>query len=453
VALATLDGISSAPMAPHQAVRRPLPILIAALALGTLLVACSNGGTPKPVIGGIVGFDRAVATLANDPIPIADPRFACGSSNPFGQELVALDNPATAKTRSEWGDVVPGKTVYMTGTANHTEFFAADLPFTHPFGNDFTFNVKLDKPYAALGQVAGIPDTSGIQDIPPPGSIHTEIDQGLLPHDASDPTKFLEGFVPANGDTISAAGRWIVDCGHGDFHTEVHPPAFLSFAHQQGATTVAHALYDPYRPTELYSPDPSLANDFASLDRFTDPDTQALPTYFANELLRIIEGDHDQIVAHQLLKPNDLRSVSWYVCAPGPKPAGAKLATSYRFTTRAGVTLTVTPDASLGCARFQATLEPQFKPFVPLRKDCQFPWAQFNPELKEALGNPDLDILLLIESKVPAKFVPVVERPVVFDCYDPLAVQTPGPSGGQTGIVSSDQPYPFYGVAEVSWQS
>jgi hypothetical protein len=434
-------------MAPHHAIRRLLVSLVGALLLGGLLVGCGGKQTVKPDVGGIIGFDRRIAPEANEPVPEANANFACGDTQPFGQELVTLDNPALAHVRSEWGDVVPGKDAFITGVASQAQIFTADLPFTHPFGNDLTFNVKLDKPYAPIGQVAGIPDTSG--DIPPVGSIHTEIEQGLIPH--SSPDTFLPGFMPANGDTIAAYGRWIIDCGHGDFHTEIHPPALLSFAHQQGSATVAHAFFDPYRVPELYSPNAGIATAFANNARFTDTSTQQLPSYFVSELLRIINGTESQITAHTLLAIPSVRSVTWYTCAPGEKPSGGKLSTSYHFTTRPGVSLTATPDDGIGCVRFDARIEPSFKPFVPVTKTCQYPWAQFNPELKAALGNPSLDILELIKSKVPADLVPRVEQPVIFDCYDPLVVQPPGPANGQTGIATADQPYPFYGDATVSW--
>jgi len=35
---------------------------------------------------------------------------------------------------------------------------------------------------------------------------------------------------PLQGDVLFAAGRWIVDCGHCDFHTEIHPPAVMVFS-------------------------------------------------------------------------------------------------------------------------------------------------------------------------------------------------------------------------------
>ena len=73
------------------------------------------------------------------------------------------------------------------------------------------------------------------------------------------------------------------------------------------------------------------------------------------------------------------------------------------------------------------------------------------PQLQQALGNPDIDILSLIKSKVGADLAPIVERDPVFDCYDPLVVAPPGPASGSGVVTNADQPYPFYGQATVSW--
>ena len=35
---------------------------------------------------------------------------------------------------------------------------------------------------------------------------------------------------PLVGDLLSVSGRWIIDCGHSDYHTELHPPAAIIFA-------------------------------------------------------------------------------------------------------------------------------------------------------------------------------------------------------------------------------
>ena len=115
----------------------------------------------------------------------------------------------------------------------------------------------------------------------PPGTMHVELSSGLIPHrpppsgdrskqtwrEASDIdlTGFQPGFdKPAVGDRFLGMGRWIIDCGHDNYQTELHPLSFLAWAQTQSDTTVVRTYFNPYRDTETYSPD-------ASEERSTSP--------------------------------------------------------------------------------------------------------------------------------------------------------------------------------------
>jgi len=57
------------------------------------------------------------------------------------------------------------------------------------------------------------------------GSLENEIEEWLVPG----------GYRPEPGDRIVMTGRWIVDCGHADWHTELHPiEAYVSSHTQTG---------------------------------------------------------------------------------------------------------------------------------------------------------------------------------------------------------------------------
>ena len=159
----------------------------------------------------------------------------CGSASAgFGTELLTT-SPQNAHVRYEWGDVIPGKQMYEVGTAAGTVVgHGGDLPFSHPFGDDLTFNVKLDRPYANLAQQVG----TASSDIPT-GSLHTEIPEGLLPRGTDG--QIQPDFVVQDGDQVAAYGPWILDCGHTDFHTEIHPPSFVAFGSASSGTTTAPA--------------------------------------------------------------------------------------------------------------------------------------------------------------------------------------------------------------------
>ena len=113
--------------------------------------------------------------------------------------------------------------------------------------------------------------------------------------------------------------------------------------------------------------------------------------------------------------------------------------------------VSVTPDASTGCARVRTRLTSSYAPAIPARKDCVDPWSQLTAQAEAATGNPDLDIEKLIEEQVPPQFFPAVRRDPVVDCYDPLTGPAlPVAGSGKTVQTSSDQAYPFYGWIKVS---
>jgi hypothetical protein len=442
-----------------------------------VLAACGEKRTdvlaPQP--GPLVGFDRNAATAANGVISKADPATTCGSPTVgFGTELTSTD-PAKAKVNFEWGFIGEDqeaeirsaarthgeqlplgairepKQVYATGLVKNFHLFGGDLPFTHPFGNDANFDIDLDPRYQQLDQLLGAQVPSG-----PLGGLHTELEQALFPHQGPNvETDFLSGFLPQNGDRVAAVGPWIIDCGHTDFHTEIHPITFAAYGHADGQTTVAHAFYNPYRETQFYNPDSAVSPQVANLTRFGDPKTRSFVQYLVGELLRVghlAQPFHDQIQAFMLEKANTLNPLPWFVCAPTPRPGNAALSVSYSFTTRPGVSIDAQPDASTGCVRFTPTFGPDYTPLNPIGHVCELDWDTLNEQAQQALGSPDVDIRALIEKQVPASFIPSVEKNPLMLCYDPLQVNPPGTSGkAQSVAVSGSQPFPFYGEIKVGW--
>ena len=113
-----------------------------------------------------------------------------------------------------------------------------DVPFVHPFGFDWEFFVVPDQQYESLlapsntGQSSAGVDSEydgatrharevlGLR--APAGVLGVETDQDLVP------TSFRSQVT--DGSRIAVFGRWITDCGHPDFHTEIHPPLLMAVA-------------------------------------------------------------------------------------------------------------------------------------------------------------------------------------------------------------------------------
>ncbi len=443
-------------MAPHHRVRNAF--IACSGAIGLLAASCGSS-TPSqtPVIGSVVGFDQPLAVQGNGILPTANAPIACGTDKAtFGTELLTTP-PTEAKVTNEWGEIVPGALMAAAGTVNNFQFSMGDLPFTHPFDKDVTFDVNLQTPYQKLAQTVGTGEPEAT-----PGLLHWELSRGEFPH--QDATTYLPGFVPQDGDQVATVGHWIIDCGHDDYHTEIHPAMFVAFGHPQGSATATHAFYAPYYETQIYTPLPDLVTQFDNVARFNDPNSLTFPQYLTKELIRVGHAGPagplccaDRLESHMLLDPNDLSPVAWYVCAPGPKPSGASLAETHQFTVRPGVSITATANEDIGCVQFTAAIGKAFTPAVPARKDCALPWSVLNQQAQAAEDNPDLDVEAAIEklfAPLFPKYVNSVKKDPIVDCFDPPVVPPPG-GGAQnqsTVTTSSDQPFPFYGAATVSWK-
>lgn len=87
---------------------------------------------------------------------------------------------------------------------------------TNDLGNDWIVYVKPDPPYRFMlvGDALKLgAKNRGNFDDELRGTIENEIEQWLVP----------VGFRPEPGDRIFMSGRWIIDCGHDDWHAELHP--------------------------------------------------------------------------------------------------------------------------------------------------------------------------------------------------------------------------------------
>ena len=107
----------------------------------------------------LVEFESKAALAANGPIPkvpanpLEEVKEVCGSETQvFGSELLTGTPPSEIKVKNEWGDIVAGKDMMVSGKISHVEESGGDLSFDHPFSRDFTFDVVLDEPYWPLAR-------------------------------------------------------------------------------------------------------------------------------------------------------------------------------------------------------------------------------------------------------------------------------------------------------------
>ena len=250
-----------------------------------------------------------------------------------------------------------------------------DIPWDHPFGFDFWFNIAPDpsappdkNPYLPLLSKAGRVSTADCpiggfpspgQSLPgactqtdvavrpnhdadacesfcierangrtPVGSLHTEIEEGLIP----------KAYLPEANDWVYMRGHHIVDCGHENFTSEIHPPTILVKAHSDQQTGLVRStlIVAPYFTNQLYTG----ASDFLIQGRKTFWDQMtALIGMNAAGLVNFVPGLYAplEVLASIDNTPFAERIVARYKISLAPAVGKAAATVRYHFETRPGV--------------------------------------------------------------------------------------------------------------------
>jgi hypothetical protein len=202
--------------------------------------------------------------------PWVNPAFDTSDPNWSANVVGGQTFDGSAAHKFEWvsvlnPDVEQDDEVGLTGTAIKPDDSGNDLPFTHPFGHDFEFTITPDPAYADLLATANknSANPTYADSWAAAAASGIAVPSGLLPVEIDGP------LVPANyriehGDRIAVYGRWIVDAGHNDFHSEIHPPLLMARARSvdgngnvtaasQDATTLLQLWSRPYQSDQLFT--------------------------------------------------------------------------------------------------------------------------------------------------------------------------------------------------------
>jgi hypothetical protein len=463
---------------------KTLSIVSFAVLISALMAACSSSPAKVTTIRNgpqppAVSFVTSQAEAFNGPIPTDNATTVCGR-NQYGfiaeiQHVGILDTKIT----KHYGPMEPlpngmPKQMEASGTMVDGSGGNVDLPFDHSFGGDFSMDVAVQKPYLKLHQKLG-----AIEGVPP-GQVHMEIQMGEMPHFSSDPTvkklpaniswpdyatnaesSILPGFIPQKGDATAIEGDWITDCGHPDFHSELHEMTFMAFGHDQNNASVVHTFYNPYLPSELFNPNPALASEINNPKNMTLSSTVPLvPNYLVNKVVNIVQTKSTApISVPMLVAPSNVAPSPFTVCAPN-KGTGHNFALSYNFVTRPGVQITDTVNNSSGCATFTVKFTKSFKN-VPPQGETQCPvswsWLNQNAAGYAVGGTINLQSTILNDASqvFPSSktlFSKVLTQDMRVDCYDLLGTSlTPTVGSGQSITTSSTQILPFAGWIKAEW--
>ncbi len=406
----------------------------------------SEGGGPA------VEFVPALAASFNGTIPQANASRDCGRNNYGFLAEVPKVGLGNIKVTKHYGPIIKladgmPKQMEASGVLKDASGGASDLPFDHSFGGDYSMDIQVDSQYTKLGQYAGAKPTSTN------GILHVEIQQGEMPHSESSvsdplgrhlpggvtwpayahsveqPGTFVAGFLPRTGDRIAAEGDWIIDCGHTDFHTELHELTFIAFGSDSGGAAVVHAFANPYLPSELYNQNASLAGQVGKPGSMALSSSAPLvPGYLENTVLGLLNSkaaNPPPIRIPMLVEASRVAPSPFEVCAP-PGSKGA-LHVSYAFDVRPGVSVAESIGSSPGCATFHAAFTGSYRPADPLGQTlCPVPWSWLNAEASQQIGQKlDLQSLIVktVDKLLPSavgRIAAALSHAPEVDCFSPL---------------------------------
>ena len=425
------------------------------LAVLCLICACSKGPSlvipaDRPILGWSTAPDEKPAgfTQPDEHRCAADPtRVYVGELFVNGIDDVQVD--------WHWAPVLPGPNaalptlaqpeLSLAGTLAGANESTDDVLADHPFGPDVNADVLLDPGFGFL-----LFEGEGRT----PSTLHTEVENRSFP-------RAQLGFTPQAGDRTLMRGAWILDCGHPPYGAELHPPSFLTFARQEDArTTTAVALYEPYRSSLLFNPDPAFAAAFNSTTRFTAQGTKSFPHALFDSVLEAVAAGEQHLSAHGLMEANRFDTLDFLVCAPLPRPAGAQLSATWRFTARSGVSLRTEVNDSAGCVRFVFSMDKSYAPKALPYQSAEWPWTELSDSASGQLGH-SIDVRQAIIDALKSRGIDASTAPSLqpdhaplIDAYPPLLPRAGADEDAPTAVeaAADDQPFPFYGRARVTWK-
>ena len=396
---------------------------------------------------------KTVHDLTSPPVyewtPVYDARF---------EKEGSLNNPVAGLT----GWVVPAK--------NPGGLSGGDVWLTHPFNFDWEYYIVPDPQYESLLAVsntgtdpvtgelsdqdyhdatAHARDVLGLQ--APHGVLGVEIDQNLVPLSFRNEV--------TDGARIAAFGRWIVDSGHPDFHTEIHPPLLTAVAKPSPPPRGARGASEMTR-VEIMSRPYTVSQRFSEgtfVDHLISEVAKVETTILGWPLSWRVEA-HPTVYT----TPYDGRPyIKLLVKPPVPrKNVGLqRLMVNFHFTHREGVAVRVfdAGNDTVGIIVVLGDLNPAK---LPPKSDWNIPWSALGSEYAWIVT-----ILQVLDLLFDPFGVYILSLGILTDLYDAPSASSPGDYQNVAAPVPLDQlqptagffeddsqPFPIYGWLNVYWE-
>lgn len=414
-----------------------------------------SGGLRAPVPPGGIG-PILETDFANTPLRVRDHRANWTSKQVGGNTFMTLDGPRWGwvplhNHDNEHDDFLTG----LSGTiVQNPEISTEDMPFTHPYGKDFEFHVAPDAEYYGLvgPNMVGSYKTSTKRakdqfGLSVPGVIGMEWDSGMVP----------ARYRPKIGHRVCLFGRWIVDAGHDDFHTEIHPPLLMVSAHE------AHSSFQsPRARTKDATIASILTRPFLVSQQF---DGRGLMGHLISEVSQVVTFQDSLMEANpHLLQPYMGMNIMMFKLRP-PTPSADprdELWVEWDLVARdRGTAIQIVRGTDNNSVRVVVVLnEAGYEdPPEPVRHKKRI---NLNQLIKEA-GNQGNKLKAVVFASALANPLTsaVIMRGVKTIRYDPLSAPALGNprrirvkdmSGNQNVTKDPSQPFPVAGEIRVEWK-
>ncbi len=280
----------------------------------------------------------------------------------------------------------------------------------------------------------------------PKGVLGVETDQDLVPAE----------FRARDGDRVVVYGRWIVDAGHPDFHTEIHPPLMLVTA-REGSGAIDPAAAHP-------------ATDATSVRLITRPyfvsqeyGDGALRKHLEKEIAKAVSiFGSTRVEAHPHIRPKPFGGVHLLSFTANPatprKSPNDKLMVAFHFTTRPGVAVQVFPNGSDSVNVMMSLNEASYvPPKLPNRHDWDIPFST----IKQFAGLPGwVEYVGTVLNPIGSAWIhrdwrtDRYDAPRAFSAHDAqiTRIAVADLRGDTPSSVDESQPFPVYGRMLVYWE-
>lgn len=271
-------------------------------------------------------------------------------------------------------------------------------------------------------------------------------------------------YRPEEGDRVCVWGRWIIDTGHSDFHTEIHPPLLMVTArgmptvtdpgHPQAGlinSTVARIISRPYLVSQEFG-------DGALFEHLIKEVAKVLTPIIPLSL---------RVEAHPniLVKPfTGVHILNFTVRPPSSRQSALDiLMVTFHFTIRTGVAVQVTkgPDADSVTVWIVLNDTNYLPAVLPPKHD----W-NINLDTLENLNSDAGSIYrdVIFASILSGPLAPIIlDRGILTDRYEAPRASSTGDRvvtrvpvatlAGNTPVnLDNSQPFPVYGFVSLDWQ-